>query len=95
MAATRLAALGGPDRAATAERAQAAVESLGKLVGMPTQLDARYHLWKATDDPEQLREARRILDHFITHAPEDCRRTIVENVRQHREIVAAASDPGS
>jgi hypothetical protein len=50
---------------------------------------ARFLLWKATDDTTHLEEAHRLLCHLRDHAPEEYRETMIENVPLHRDIMAA------
>mgnify|MGYP002622672051 CR=1 FL=1 len=53
------------------------------------RIEVRHALWKATGDPAHLHEARRRLEHLRAHAPGAMRRTLVEYVPLHRDIVAA------
>jgi hypothetical protein len=53
---------------------------------------ARFLLWRATRERAHLAEAKRRLDHLVAHAPEDCRASMLEDVRLHREIMEAARD---
>jgi len=54
------------------------------------RMETRYALWQATRDPAHLAEADRLLGELIEHAPEECRRTMVDEVPRHRAIAAAA-----
>ena len=53
------------------------------------RMGALFDLWKATGDPARLEEAGRMMDHLLENAPADCRESMVENVRFHREILEA------
>ena len=57
-------------------------------------LDARRLLWKSTGDRTHLKEAKRLLDDALAHAPPDCRESMLANVRLNREIAAAAREAG-
>jgi tetratricopeptide (TPR) repeat protein len=63
-------------------------------VEVAVAMEARFVLWQATHDPAHLREAKRILDFLVEHAPPEFRESMVANVRLHREIVAAAREAG-
>ena len=52
-------------------------------------MEARFVLWQATKDPEQLEAAHRLHALQIENAPEECREAMLENVRLHREIAEA------
>ena len=53
------------------------------------RMEARFLLWRADGNGEDLAESRRLLAHLVDHAPEEYRARMVENVLQHREILAA------
>jgi hypothetical protein len=55
-------------------------------------MDARFALWKATNDAAHLEEAHRLLEYLREHAPEEDRDTMIENVPLHREIQEAWND---
>jgi hypothetical protein len=40
------------------------------------------------------KEAKRLLDFIVEHAPAECRESMLANVRLHREIAAAARKQG-
>jgi len=50
---------------------------------------AQYHLWCTTREHGYLQAARDYVEHLVQHAPEACRRPMVENVPLHREIMEA------
>jgi hypothetical protein len=52
-------------------------------------MQARFLLWKATNAPTHLEEAKRLLDFARDHAPEEYRETMIANVPLHRDIMAA------
>jgi tetratricopeptide (TPR) repeat protein len=62
--------------------------------GMQAAMEVRFLLWKATRDLAHLAEATRLLDFLVEHAPADCRLTMLEKVRLHGEIAAAAREQG-
>ena len=68
------------------EVALSALDDAGERGNTPK---VRYHLWKASGDPAHLQEAKRLLDHRVEQAPEDCRDSMLKNVRLHREIMGA------
>mgnify|MGYP001819950990 CR=1 FL=1 len=37
---------------------------------------------------------RQLLDHLVEHAPEECRESVLKNVRLHREIMEAWAEHG-
>jgi hypothetical protein len=55
-------------------------------------MEAHFLLFRATGDRAHLAEAKRLLDHLVENAPEDCRETMLSNVSLHRAIAAAALD---
>jgi tetratricopeptide (TPR) repeat protein len=57
--------------------------------------EARFLLWRATQDPVHLEESHRLLCHLRDHAPEEYRETMIENVPLHRDIVAAWAEHGA
>jgi hypothetical protein len=57
-------------------------------------MEARFTLFQVTGDCAHLAEAKRLLDFAVEHAPADCREAMLENVRLHREIAAAAKEAG-
>ena len=66
--------------------AEAALKEAGESGNTP---QVRYRLWKAKGDPTHLAEAKRLLDHLAEHAPEECRESMLTNVKLHREILEA------
>ncbi len=54
------------------------------------RMQARFLLFEASGDRTHLREAKRLLDALVDHAPADCRDSMRTVVRLHREIAAAA-----
>jgi len=85
LAAAHLAHLRDGDAGAALE----ALRECGDRLAVYDAVEARFSLWRATKDPEHLKEARRMLAHLRNHAPEECRDTILLNVPLHREILAA------
>ena len=59
------------------------------------KMEARFVLWKATQDAEHLTEAHRLLQELREHAPEEYRDSMVQNVPLHRDIAAAWEEHGS
>ncbi len=89
--AARLASLPGADRAAAAAAALAALSDGESSSEIGEVMAARFLLWKATGDASHLADAKARLDGLLLHAPSDCRESMIENVRLHREIHAAAA----
>jgi len=85
LASVHLACLGGSADAACKSLAEhdSRLDTRGRM-------EARFAMWKATDDAEHLVEAKRLLDYVRDHAPEECRETMIENVPLHRDIMAAS-----
>ncbi len=54
--------------------------------------EARYLLWKATGDGTYIEEAKRLLDESVAHVPDDIRKSMLQNLRVNREIMAAWED---
>ncbi len=88
-AACCLAALPGGDITAARELLRSREETLP----FSDRMRARFLLWQAAGDPADLAEAKRLLQYLVDHAPEQYRRSMIENVRLHREIAAAALPP--
>ena len=63
-------------------------------LGHVARMEALFLLWRATGERPHLEEARRLLDHLVDHAPEECREAMLANVPLHREIAAAREAPG-
>jgi hypothetical protein len=57
-------------------------------------MEAGFALFEITGDRAHLVEAKRLLDLLVEHAPEDCRESMLRNVRLHREIATAAEEAG-
>lgn len=59
--------------------------------------DSRMHflLWKASGDARHIKAAKLHLDFQVEHAPEECRESMLKNVRLHREIVEAWEEHGA
>ncbi|MCU0727481.1 MAG: tetratricopeptide repeat protein, partial [Planctomycetes bacterium] len=74
--------------------ALAAFREHGERIPHMARMAARFLLFEATGDPTHLAEAKRLLDFAVEHAPEDCRESMLRNVRLHREIMAAAKEEG-
>jgi tetratricopeptide (TPR) repeat protein len=60
-----------------------------------TRVDAGFHLWRATGDLDLLADAHRELMDARARAPEEYRDAMIENVRAHRELVAAWKEHGA
>ncbi|MHC4973898.1 MAG: serine/threonine-protein kinase [Planctomycetota bacterium] len=58
-------------------------------ISVPGTMECRFSLWRAAQDPADLEEAHRLLEHLVEHAPEDCHASMIENVPLHRDIAAA------
>ena len=58
-------------------------------LGPPEQRSARFLLFRATKDEAHLVEAKHLLDYLVEHAPEDCRESMLKNVRVNRDIMKA------
>ncbi|MGQ0613573.1 MAG: serine/threonine-protein kinase [Planctomycetaceae bacterium] len=71
--------------------AEAALQSHGPRMRVRDRMEAHFELWRATRKPEHLAEARRLHQHLLDHAPEECRAAMVQNVPLHKEISAAGS----
>ncbi len=54
------------------------------------RMESRWWLWKGSGDGAHLAEAKRLLDHLVAHAPEECRGPMLERVPLHRDIAAAS-----
>ncbi|MHC4449306.1 MAG: serine/threonine-protein kinase [Planctomycetota bacterium] len=91
--------------AATVERARhsfgsvdAALDALGEhedRVAYSERMDARFRLWELTQDPVHLAEAHRLVVHTRAHAPEQDRRSMIENVPLYRDIMSAWEKHGA
>jgi tetratricopeptide (TPR) repeat protein len=84
------AALPGGDSAAAAKT----LDDLGTRPWHVARMEARFWLWKATNDCAHLAESWRLLVHLRDHAPPEYKVTVMENVPLHREIAAAAKAAG-
>jgi tetratricopeptide (TPR) repeat protein len=87
---TRLASLPGGDVAA----AVAAIAALRDRVPVREAMDAHLLVGKAAGDVAHLREAKRILDFIVAHAPADCRESMLLRIRAYREVVEACEEHG-
>ncbi|MHC4550992.1 MAG: IS1380 family transposase [Planctomycetota bacterium] len=63
-------------------------------VAFELRMDARFQLWKGTNDPEHLSEAHRLLCIMRDHSPEEYRTSMIENVPLHRDIMQAWGEHG-
>lgn len=86
LATCMAASLPGGDPAAAAKT----LEDLGTRPWHVARMEARWWLWKATEDPAHLAESWRLLRHLRDHAPEEYRVSMMERVPLHRDIAAAA-----
>ena len=59
------------------------------------RMEARFVLWKATQDVEHLKDAHRLLEELREHAPAEYRDSMVESVPLNREIMAAWEECGT
>ena len=59
------------------------------------KMEARFVLWKATEDVDHLQDAHRLLEELREHAPAESRDSMVTNIPLHREIMAAWEEHGS
>jgi len=84
------AALPGGDAVAAAKT----LDDLGTRPWHVARMEARWWLWKATNDRAHLMESWRLLRHLRDHAPEENRVTVIANVPLHRDIAAAAKAAG-
>ena len=71
-----------------------ALETCGAKSHVAARMAARFDLWRATRSRDHLLESKRLLDQLVDHAPEAHRKSMLENVPLHREIVAAAAEYG-
>jgi len=88
--ASALAAVLDPEKGAEAE---ALLRQHEEELGHGTRLEARAHLWRATNDRAHLEEAGRLLEALVEGAPEEYRTSLVESVPLHRELRQAAAGP--
>ena len=65
---------------------EAALKSHGKRMRVLDRMEAHFELYKASGKPAHLEEARRLHEHLLAHAPEECRAAMIESVPLHREI---------
>jgi tetratricopeptide (TPR) repeat protein len=89
-AACRLATIPGGDPAA----ARAVFDEKLPHLALAARMECRFLLWMAAGDLRDLVAAKQDLDHLVAHAPEDCRESMLTNVRVNREIVAACKEQG-
>ena len=66
---------------------------LGERVDVRSQMRAHWLLWRATARREHLAKAGGLLDFLVAHAPPDCRKSMIDDVRLHRDIRTAACAP--
>ena len=88
----------GPDPGSDLESpARTALEALHEneaRVGHAEKMEARFRLWELTNDKTHLIEAKRLLDFAVAHSPEEYRRSMLENVPLHRDIMKAWEEHG-
>jgi tetratricopeptide (TPR) repeat protein len=73
---------------------KAALESLSAnkgSMGDQELIEIHWALWKATKDPDHLREAKRLLDEALGGMPEADRERVTERVRTYRGVLEAWS----
>jgi tetratricopeptide (TPR) repeat protein len=58
------------------------------------RMEARLLLYHATGDVAHVREARKLLDHVVRHAPPERRDALIAEVPLHRGVATAAAGPG-
>jgi hypothetical protein len=80
--------------AASGDVVQAAALALAEVGDTSDHGHAHFLLWLATRDRVHLAEAKRRLDVVVDQAPPACREAMLTNLRQHREIMAAAKAEG-
>jgi predicted ATPase len=85
MALTHLATLPGGD---VAPALAALAEQRGNVAPLDLA-EISFLLWKATHERAHIDEAKRLLDEFVAHAPQECRASMTTDVRLYREIEAA------
>ncbi len=90
VASALMATLPGPDVEGALGTARAALLACESSSGLAEAMQARFLLWQATHDPAHLLAARQRLDHLVAHAPPECRASMLQHVRLHREIAQAA-----
>jgi len=90
LARCHLACLPGGD----AEDARAAVEEGSGRLSATESREAHLLLWRATDDPAHLAEARRLLDDAVANVDAETRESMLTNLRLNREIMAACKEHG-
>ena len=59
------------------------------------KMEARFLLWKATQDPSHLQEAHRLLCALRDHVPAEYRDSMIEKTPLNRDIMAAFEEHGS
>lgn len=77
-----------------AEALRVLKERAGQLP-VTARMEARFRLWQATREPNHLVEARRLLMHLRERTPPEHRRSMLENVPLHRDIVRAWAEHGA
>lgn len=65
------------------------ISEIGERADVRSRMRARWLLWRATKHPEHLVKAAGLLDLLVAHAPPDCRKSMIDDVRLHRDIRAA------
>lgn len=70
--------------------AEAALKSHGHRMRVRDRMEAHFELWRATQRPEHLAEARRLHRHLLDLAPADRRAAMLRNVPLHAEIEGIA-----
>jgi len=81
-------------QAVEAQRAQEVLREVQASMSLESRTLAWFALWETTKDPAHLDEAKRLLDHALSLASEEHRKTMLANVRLNREIAAAWSARG-
>jgi hypothetical protein len=85
LARCELAVLPGGD----AEDALAAFAEHEERLRAGERREARYLLWKATNNRAHLEEAKRLLDESLANVPAECHESMLTNLRVNRDILAA------
>jgi tetratricopeptide (TPR) repeat protein len=77
-----------------AASARDALDEHAGRVGAAESMEAQFRLFEITGTRPHLDEARRILETLVENAPADCRASMRQRVRLHREILEASTPAG-
>jgi len=78
-----------------ADRAMDVLREAQGRMDLESKTHTWFCLWRATEDPAHLEEAKRLLDHALSLASEEHRRSMLENVPPAREIMEAWNARGA